>query len=614
MAIFFIASFKDSTLRSLLGQFRDTFAPTSAAPLPQGLRLDPLSGSLGPFGISECCLGKVILRHIPLPLDVHEWGLNRSYNYFIYKVCSAGRSNNNWKPYMEMNPFGKNARSKRRDAKDALAAIAGSGENVDKIVMDIAGYKNHTTEMLLKAFAECGDATTESIRLQKVSLLYPLRNLPLHLVRGLGFNVGKDLWHTVQTYNPWLFEESCKMASKSGRNMSSDPSVMKDAWLSIAHDTSSDKKKLFYGSRAQAALLVRKAMGGKSTLRTILNHRPRCILFTTKPTDLCPICVQLKRMQKSLATCAGPKTVIKKNTKDMLRKISILQRHKDYVCKVRSEYAEDFKKPNRGTLTMCVDWSSPVKVTSTTGTSDEFFKPSFAQCIGAHASYMSPDGKYSTVYLHAYGPIGSYTNKNASFSCNATFFLVRKACEALCRKKPTRINLWFDTARHFKNKVMLHELPSSIFRDICPREVTIAYHVPHHGKTPLDGSFRRSHSWIGTGVDLQQIEDGSLSQEVAFRNAYSAQMTSQSYKVFLYPVATPWACRQIVAPRISDISKATFRIRGDASISYDDGSEIPFKKFESVPQSATRKCTVHKKKRVARKKCYVGQVMKKFSI
>ena len=83
--------------------------------------------------------------------------------------------------------------------------------------MDIAGYKNRTTGLLLRAFNECGDSAKERMRLQKVALLYPLKSLSLQMVRDLGFNVGKDLWHTVQDYNPWLFEESYKSASHSGR-------------------------------------------------------------------------------------------------------------------------------------------------------------------------------------------------------------------------------------------------------------------------------------------------------------------------------------------------------------------------------------------------------------
>ena len=412
--------------------------------------------------------------------------------------------------------------------------MAGDAESVRRIAMDIAGYKNHTTELLLKAYKECGDSRSEGMRLQKVALLYPLKSLSLQFVRELGFDVGRDLWDTVQSHNPWLFGESYKSASQSGRKKVPDSADMAGAWLSVSHDTSSLDKKLFYGTRAQAALQVQKVMGSKATIRTIMNHRPKCILFTSKPTDLCPICVQLKRLQRSLVTPLGTKAVKKKDKKSIQEKINVLKHHKDYVGKVRSEYFDSFKGPKKGALTMCIDWSSPVKVSSTYGTSDEFFRPSFVQCIGAHASYMSPDGVYSSAYVHAYGPIGSYVKKNASFTCNVTFFLVRKACETLCVENPSSVNLWFDTARHFKNKILLNELPSSIFRDLCPSVVSISFHVPHHGKTPLDASFRRGHSWIGTAVDLQKIDEGVVTQEAAFEHAYSAQVTEKLYKVFFF--------------------------------------------------------------------------------
>ena len=516
----------------------------------------------------------------------------------------------NWKKYSELDVSGKTARGKRAEATDMLQEIAGSCADARLLASDIVGHDNKTTALLVQAFNECEQGSSEHIRMQKVALLYPLRSLPFTLIKSLGFNVGKDLWHTVQSYNPFLFQEACKSSSLSGRKKAPETDEVKKAWLSVSHETSTDKM-LFYGTRKQAALQVRRATRSKFTTRTILNYRPRCVIFTSKPTDLCPICVQLKRLQKSLSTqtssdLSGMRVQIQK-------KINILLRHKKCVSGRRSFFSNLFKNGPPGSLTMCIDWCSPVKVTSVSGTSDEYYKPSFCQMIGAHASYKSPDGTYKTAYVHAYGPVGVYSSKDAAFTCNVTFFLVRKVFEVLCSVPPTSINMWFDTARHFKNKIMLHELPSAIFREFSPQEITISYHCSHHGKTSLDGSFRRGQSWVEAMVDLEGLDKGLVTQKKVFSDAYQAQETVGDYRVFFYPVGNPWACRQLIAPRVSDIERVTYKVDNTASILYEDGSTIPFKKFSTKHVSKAPK-PLRAMCRVSRGKCYVKQVKKKFSI
>ena len=114
-------------------------------------------------------------------------------------------------------------------------------------------------------------------------------------------------------------------------------------------------------------------------------------------------------------------------------------------------------------------------------------------------------------------------------------------------------------------------------------------------------------------VDLESLEKGLVSQEKAFNDAYQAQETVGNYRVFLYPTKKPWACRQLIAPRVSDIERVTYKVDNTASILYEDGSIMPFKKFcmklVSTPSKPLR--AMRKKNRG---KCHVKHVKKKFSM
>ena len=113
------------------------------------------------------------------------------------------------------------------------------------------------------------------------------------------------------------------MSSLSGRKKIASVSDIEGGWNSISQHTSTNGK-VFYGSRKTAAIAVRGMLGGHLSLKTIMRYRPQEIVFTAKPTDLCGVCVQIKRLTKALDTLAGgcepadPRVAMVKEKIDML--------------------------------------------------------------------------------------------------------------------------------------------------------------------------------------------------------------------------------------------------------------------------------------------------------
>ena len=461
-----------------------------------------------------------------------------------------------------------------QDAMRTLIHLAGSHQDASAMIRDMAGYNNVTTVALKDAYNDCADARQEEGRIHRILHLYPLRSLSLQAVRNLGFDVGPDLWESVKSCNPYLHRSVAKKASKSGRQRKIARIKIKSAWYSIAQETSNEKK-VYYGTRVAAALAVRRTLGANVTLRTLINSRPRDIIFAGKKTDMCGVCVQLRRLQKSIVTLrsqakaaktSSSKKMIRANISEVGQDIRVLMKHKNYVRKIRSIYKKDFGgKP--GVLTITMDWCTPVKFTSNEGTSEEFFRPSYAQCMGAHASYTSVGGESCALYIHAYGEVGTYQSKNAQMTCATCFFLVSEAIRLLCPVSPRAVNVWLDTAKHYRNRLLLNELQRSIFDHYTDtKSVKISFHVPQHGKTALDGSFRWAQEWVRRGVDLREILDGCKTQKKALQDAYGSQPTKARYHVCVYPKKVPWGCRAARFFGTARIASVRYRKSGEAAI------------------------------------------------
>ena len=522
--------------------------------------------------------------------------------------------------YNDLAPCGRMRKKRCLEARAVLGGIAGGEDAVGALVKDLAGYQNMTTDALVRSFEECLDARSEEGRLQRIMHLYPFRSISLKKVRALGFNVGPNLWRTVLSFNPFLPSEISKRSSRCGRKRKAKVEEIQSTWNSITHHTSSDGK-VFYGSRRAAAISVRSLVGGDISIRTILRYRPKKILFTAKPTDLCGVCIQIKRLRKALETISaqqshmgGSEAIGSDHRVGVLQeKLDVLQHHKDYVGKMRSAYQIDSEDGEEGSLCVTIDWSSPIKFTSTEGSSTEFFNPLYAQCIGAYAVYFGAGGQKVATYIHAYGKIGVYNSKTASFTCGMCFFLLQKVVELLCPGSPVSINLWLDNARHFRNKTIFGELPKSIYslyRGLC--SLKISYHAPNHGKSPLDASFRWAQVWVRDGVDLRSVGDGGVDQATALESAYGNQSTVKDYKAVMCPETGPWACSIAHIPDISKISSVHYSGGSTATVNYEDGSILPSREVRTTTPSGKKRDTKKKVKKGAPEKCYVEYVRKKF--
>ena len=500
-----------------------------------------------------------------------------------------------------------------RVAREALDAIAGSEEDGAALLRDLAGFENHTTDALLEAYRVAGDGKSARSRGIKAALLYPLRKLGRAKAMDLGFKVGKNMWKTAVKFRPGCGRDAADgRIARSGRTLHCKAPEIAQKWEEVSHLTSAGGR-VFYGPKRRAADDIAKEVGGV-TGRTVLNLKPEGVTNAARPTDLCPICEELKRRRLGAANrpestqthgrgCSG-------HPADP-GAITILEMHEALAKAQKAAYTRHMMDPPDNSLSVLIDWSGAVEARSFRNTTLEFHSPIYMQMIGTWASFRDRGGEVRRKYFHGYDKAGVARSKDGGWVSEAALYMVGQACEWY-GGIPNCLNIWFDTAQHFRNKVVLYEVPTALAGPWAKR-AELNFHAEHHGKTGLDGSFRRAKARVRELVDLAEIKAGVQTMEEAILVAYQKanEGTVEEYGAVFLPAPTGRPKRQLRIREVRKINRITTDATGDFTVTYANGSRVgPRKLSTDVPRAQNEK-KAKENRLLTEPKSYVEQIRKK---
>ena len=519
--------------------------------------------------------------------------------------------------YGALQAGGKNARERRNLALYVLGKIAGSLADTEMLIKDLAGHKNYTMDSILEAYDDIGGSRSELARGRRSMILYPLRRLPFPTVRRIGFSVGKDLWRSVCNFNPFLDEPLLdKRRTSSGRKRTEHASAIEEGWRSHAHPSGSGPA-VFHGLKKDAASTIKASIGANSiSRRTVLRYKPPEISRAARPRDMCPICEELKarrrRLQGGHYGHGQPDCVSRESDTEA---IAILELHERFADKQRLRFNEEMRRPPNGTLVVAVDWASAIELASFRGNAHEFFDPATVQMAGAWASWKDGSDEVRRIYVHAYDNVNSPRPKTAAFTCAVVCLLVRQVVRSL-DVAPQRVSLWCDTAQHFRNKLIFADLPATLLHNHTLDSATINFHVEHHGKTCLDGSFRRAREWTKLYIDYATLKRGEVGVADALSLAYNTAEPEERYEPIMIPDFDEWPAKEVVFDCIRKISRVHVDCANKYKITYAGGKTRGPMSMVTVAAGCNLGADPpqeHKLLTKGEKQSYVEDVKKKFS-
>ena len=139
-------------------------------------------------------------------------------------------------------------------------------------------------------------------------------------------------------------------------------------------------------------------------------------------------------------------------------------------------------------------------------------------------------------------------------------------------------------------------------------------HAEHHGKTPLDASFRRAKEWVKLYLDFASVKSLSVTVEDAIRSAYAAAATAKEYHVLFLPGALPSRPpRQLRISDVRKIQKIEARRDGSYAITNADGAKSTRWAILTESAKTTQENKNHVLHTKQQKPSYVGMIQKKFA-
>ena len=518
--------------------------------------------------------------------------------------------------YGALAPGGKRAKSRVREGRSALESIAGSQEGAARLVNDIAGFDNRTTAEIRLAFDRLKKDETAYGREAKSVLLWPLRGLSLQQIRALGFGVGPDFWRNVKERDIRRPLADGRTGA-SGRAMHPKAAGIEEGWRKVSFPASGGGR-VFYGTKNRAARMIRESVGGAVSLNTVTNHLPPGIKCAARPTDLCPICEELKSLRLGPgapveSTCAMGRdagALVPRSAKAAA--VKVLERHEELAARLQRQCAEDMRNPPEDAIVAICDWSGNVVLRGHRSDAYEFFNASSIQLIGARVSFRGADGCPRQMYIHGYGKVNAPFAKTGDWCATAIGTLLAEAI-SVCGTPPKRHIIWLDTAQHFRNKCLLYEVPNALHR-AGAASVQIRFHAEHHGKTPVDASFRRAKEWIRLYLDFAAVKALFVTVEQAIMDAYDAAAPAGEYRVLFLPGTGPAATsRQLRILEVRKLQALESSLPGGYTITYANGTS---RRRATIPTDEVNRPGAGKDHVLATKQqkaSYVSMVLKKFA-
>jgi hypothetical protein len=343
----------------------------------------------------------------------------------------------------------------------------------------------------------------ERERLLKATMLIPFSGMTLKQIRALGLDCGKRLLRTARGMS--VLKEQKKKSSNCGRMKALCRGKVEEAWKRCTTASDGDSR-FFHGTLLQCCRQVATETG--CSVSSARRLRPANIVRARKSTCLCPACENLRRNRMRLlklnkragftakfCTAAandgedtkqstvrqewekfGPPQIqkLKSSERICLQEIRQLERHERLSSKLsemfEGQQSSIMAAPAGATETevlMISDFAGGVIVSPNRGTAFDFFGPKSLSVLGT-AFLSSRLKKWTYVFFVSERPIPKGWETVTGGLLQAT----RHVFATLKPKKGEefRVNLWHDTASHFRN----YTTPYLVLRELSQRAGTKA--------------------------------------------------------------------------------------------------------------------------------------------
>ena len=448
-------------------------------------------------------------------------------------------------------------------AKKFLVVLAGSDDDAALLAKHVAGYNNRTTDAILADYKSLPVADLTKGTLEtKARLLAPFAQCSRAEIAALGFGAGKSLWRrSAKKSEAGPISGTTDARGGRKRHAAAASGEIQNKWIRLTYEGSREGR-VFYGTERNVIAAIKSEVEAESGARvsasTIRKHRPGDVRRARRPTDLCPICEQARRLRIKLMTKHGSlvnapaeaaegtqthaKNLFAGVDKSILREdpdfrdLIDLQKHEDLAARLHGErYADVHGCENTSKVVCVADWAGKVTAKSHRGTAAEFFGSTKLEMLGMLISIHDPGGARRISYVHAYD-VRKNVVKNGHRTAPAIEEIlaeIRRMYRATHGENPKAIDIWMDTCRHFRNKVVMYHM---VVASQASKYATVRlrWFAEYHGKSILDATFRRAREWISEYVDYAKAKKGEITMEVAIEAAYKIALSAnptERYKV-----------------------------------------------------------------------------------
>lgn len=364
-------------------------------------------------------------------------------------------------------------------------------------------------------------------------------------VRDLGFDVGRALWESVQRENDRYVADAC-VDKRGGKREHCGKEEIEAKWQKCSYEGSGGGR-VIYGSKANSVAKIANELENPASFSTIRKYCPQGLHLAKRPTDLCPVCEEGRRLRIKLVKKYGagmPPGANDSETrqesakdrfacnnldKNALAKdgdyqvLLAIERHEDLAATLSNECKKSLTGDEDKSKIICiVDWAGKMETKSFRQDAAEFYNPTRLEMMGMVISLPRNGGQTrDLVYIHAYD-LRARVRKNGHRSATAIeecLVVARKLHYERQKRNPRKFDIWMDTARHYRNKLLMyHMLVAS--SAASQGQVTLKWFAEHHGKTVLDASFRWARRWVSERVDYGSVKRGEITMEKSIIGAY----------------------------------------------------------------------------------------------
>ena len=215
-----------------------------------------------------------------------------------------------------------------------------------------------------------------------------------------------------------------------------------------------------------------------------------------------------------------------------------LEKHEKFAARLHEECYKDLREcKDAGKVVCVIDWAGKVEARSHRQNNPEYFHPAKLEMLGALVSVADLEGGRLLTYIHAYDLTKVAGKKKNGYRTAAAMEEVVAAAKetyrSIHKRVPNKLDIWMDTGRHFRNKlVMYHMVIAS--RASKYASARLRWFAEHHGKSILDATFRRAREWVGTYLDLAEVENGVVTMQTAIEAAYSEGVAGNDSNILPY--------------------------------------------------------------------------------